>query len=114
MKQKSKPAIKRVRGRVVRTDEMVELESSHPAQLTLFQTFLPDDPRAGEYSNTIELWDAVPKYFSSSTRMAQSRKAGAYLPVLRHDFEHHRQWYTVEITPARIVGRVPGGCGKSL
>jgi hypothetical protein len=30
------------------------------ATAALFQTFLPDDER---YSNTIDLYDAIPKYF---------------------------------------------------
>ena len=34
-----------------------------PQQLQLFQTFLPDDDE--RYSNTIELYDAIPKYFTN-------------------------------------------------
>jgi hypothetical protein len=92
-------------GRNVGTGKTITLTKTHPAQLSLFQTFLPDDRQSGEYSNTIELYDAIPKYFSSSKRMAELRKADIYLPVLRHDFEHNKKWYTVEITPARLIDK---------
>ena len=102
-KSTSKPPATRVRGRNVGTGEVVSLTKTQPAQLSLFQTFLPEDKQSGEYSNTIELYDAIPKYFSSPNRMAQMRQGGIYLPVLRHDFDHNKMGYTVEITPARLI-----------
>jgi hypothetical protein len=52
----------------------VTLQKTQPPQLTLWQTFFPSDPRNKDkdaYSNTAELYDAVPKYFSSKKRMAE-------------------------------------------
>jgi hypothetical protein len=49
---------------------LVTLERTHPKQLALFQTFVSDEDR---YSNTIELYDAVPKYFSNPKLMASLR-----------------------------------------
>ena len=49
---------------------IVTLERTHPRQLALFQTFVSDEDR---YSNTIELYDAVPKYFSNPKLMASLR-----------------------------------------
>jgi hypothetical protein len=52
----------RVKGKDINGKTMT-LVRTHPEQLSLFQTFLPDNET--KYSNTIELYDAVPKYFSS-------------------------------------------------
>ncbi len=48
-----------VRGKDIK-GAVVVLSKTQPQQLSLFQTFLPDDER---YSNTIDLYDAIPKYF---------------------------------------------------
>ena len=65
---------------------LVVLTKTHPEQLVLFQTFLSDedDHRHSDekYSNTIELYDAVPKYFSNPRLMERMRKEGKYLPML--------------------------------
>jgi hypothetical protein len=73
--------------------------------LTLWQTFFPSDPRHKDqdaYSNTAELYDAVPKYFSSKKRMAEQRRDGQFLSSLKHDFRHKDKHYLVKITPPRI------------
>src|SRR5712692_9292317 len=59
--------------------QMVILERTQPRQLSLFQTFLSDEER---YSNTIDLYDALPKYFSNHTIMRSLRKSGLYLGCL--------------------------------
>ena len=87
-------------GRDVATGRVVTFTKTTPAQLSLFQTFLDDD--SDPYSNTIEFYDVVPKYFASKQRMATLRKDGMYLPTLTHDFRYNDSWYTVEITPARL------------
>src|SRR5437867_13338966 len=67
----------RVKGKDI-NGQVVTLERTQPRQLSLFQTFLSDEER---YSNTIELYDAVPKYFSNHKIMASMREGGKYLPV---------------------------------
>ena len=89
--------------------KVVTLEKCQPRQLSLFRTFVPDD---GKYSNTIELYDAIPKYFASTKEMeakrmigrdkATGRVKGEYLQVLERQFKHKGENYTVSITPARI------------
>jgi hypothetical protein len=49
-----------------------------------------------------ELYDAVPKYFSSKKRMAEQRRDGQFLSSLKHDFRHKDKHYLVKITPPRI------------
>jgi len=89
----------RVKGKNVH-GQVVVLTRSKPEQLGLFQTFVPEDEE--KYSNTIELYDAVPKYFSHTRGMAALRESGKYLPILDREFEHRGEVYKVQIHPARI------------
>jgi hypothetical protein len=75
----------------------ITLARSRPLQLQLFQTFLPEDQ--DKYSNTIELYDAIPKYFPSK-HMGARRIHGTYLPILTRSFEHKSEAYKLEIRPA--------------
>ena len=92
----------RVTGIDVGQGTAVTLQKSTPTQLTLWQTFLPGDPKTEDYSNTVELYDAVPKYFASKKRMAEQRKDGRFLNSLKQPFRHKGKDYVVKITPARI------------
>jgi len=57
-----------------------------------------------KYSNTIELYDAIPKYFWG--RIASNdRIAGRFLNILKRNFEFRGKAYTVKITPARLMDR---------
>ena len=89
----------RVKGKDI-NGQVVTLERTQPRQLSLFQTFLSDEER---YSNTIELYDAVPKYFSNHKIMAAMREGGKYLPVLKREFEHKGDTYILHIRPARLL-----------
>jgi hypothetical protein len=83
----------------------VILQKTQPPQLTLWQTFFPSDPHRKDqdvYSNTAELYDAVPKYFSSKKRMAEQRRDGQFLSSLKHHFRHKDKHYLVKINLARI------------
>jgi hypothetical protein len=80
--------------------EEITLARSRPQQLRLFQTFLPEDQ--DKYSNTIELYDAIPKYFPSK-HMGSRRIHGTYLPILTRSFEHKSEAYKMEVRPARLA-----------
>lgn len=95
-------ALERVTGRDITQNKVVTLEKTYPKQLTLWQTYLPGDEDADDYSNTVELYDAVPKYFASKQRMAQLRKEGQFLTSLKRSFKHRGILYHVTIKPARI------------
>ena len=73
----------RVEGKDIRGN-VVTLKRTNPAQLSLFQTFIPDDDK---YSNTIELYDAIPKYYPIK-HMAPLRIGDTFLRVLTREFEH--------------------------
>jgi hypothetical protein len=66
----------------------------------LFQTFLSDEER---YSNTIELYNAVPQYFSNHKIMTSMRKSGQYFPILKRTFEHKGETYVLYVRRARIM-----------
>lgn len=82
------------------------LHCTHPAQYDLFgHVVASDNPQYAQedgYSNTIELYDAIPKYVPSTSRMGVLRENGIYLKTLRRKFQHGNRSYGVEITPARI------------
>ena len=72
-------------------------------QLSLFQNFLcnSDDER-DRLSNTIELWDGVPKYYVSRHKMRAMRSKDGNLPTLEREFEYRKRVFTITIQPARI------------
>ena len=80
---------------------IVTLTRTQPYQLSLFQTFLPDDPR---YSNSIEFFDAAPKFFPAKHQEAL-RVNGTFLPNLERAFEHRGQSFQMILRPARLTDR---------
>ena len=90
-------------GRDVGTGKVLTLIKTQPPQLSLFQTFIPEDN--DHYSNTIELYDAIPRYFSSKKLMAELRQGGVFLKSLKRRFKHKDEWYELIIKPARLVDK---------
>jgi hypothetical protein len=88
-----------VKGKDIR-GKLVTLERTTPAQLSLFQTFLPPDE--DKYSNTIELYDAIPKYYPRK-HMGPLRIEDTFLRALNREFEHRGEAFKLTIRPARIV-----------
>jgi hypothetical protein len=58
-----------------------------------------------QYSNTIELYDAIPKYFWGRIS-SKDRIGGRFLNILRREFEFRKRAFTVKITPARLEDRM--------
>ena len=72
-------------------------------QINLFQDFLYNSPaEQDQFSNTIELWDAVPKYFIDKRRQEKIREKGL-LPTATRNFIFKDQHFIVKIRPARIT-----------
>lgn len=72
-------------------------------QLDLFQGFYPQgDISQDDLSNAIELWDALPKYATSSRKMTQMRTKEGFLDIIEHTFIHKGQSYNVKISPALV------------
>lgn len=77
-------------------------EAFEGRQLDLFRDFLCNTNQEREaLSNTIELWDAIPKYQVSRRRQSTLRKEGV-LPSYKCEFIHKKTTYTLRIRPARL------------
>jgi hypothetical protein len=87
-----------VEGRDIR-GKLVTLKRSSPEQLSLFQTFLPAEDK---YSNTIELYDAIPKYYPAK-HMHDMRVNDTFLPHMEREFEHKGSAYKLTISPGRVI-----------
>lgn len=72
------------------------------SQLELFRTFLCNPKEEDYLSNTIELWDAVPKYAVNRKMQAKIRSDGGMLEEITANFIHRGQSYQMTLIPARI------------
>lgn len=70
-------------------------EQTQPVQLTLFQLLEPENR---QYSNTVEIYDFLPKEFLGKA----PRVADAYLPRLEREFECRGVRYLMKLDPARV------------
>jgi hypothetical protein len=70
-------------------------------QFELFSDFLGDP---SDLSNTIELWDAIPKYAVSARRQAALRDEKGRLAVHEYVFKHRDKLCRIELQPASIKG----------
>jgi hypothetical protein len=78
--------------------ELIPPNGSASIQYNLFAYFTDD---SGDLSNSIELWDAIPKY-CDKRRLSQLRDENGKLDVLVHHFELRGVKYTVEVDPTTI------------
>lgn len=73
-----------------------DYEQTHPEQLSLFELLLPEEKK---FSNTIELYDFIPKYHWGKVQ----RIDGEFLRSLNREFECRGKRYKVKIDPAKIT-----------
>ena len=78
--------------------KLEEYEHSKPSQLSLFEFMQPAERR---YSNTIELYDFMPKYHWGKVE----RINGEFLRSLDREFECRGVKYKIEVAPAVIKDR---------
>jgi hypothetical protein len=78
--------------------DLDEYESSFPVQMRLFEFIQPEER---QYSNTIELYDFMPKYHWGRSE----RINGKFLESLEREFECRGRKYKIVIEPARIKGK---------
>ncbi|MFQ5544138.1 MAG: hypothetical protein ACE5FY_07290 [Nitrospiria bacterium] len=72
-------------------------EQTQSIQYNLFTQFFGEDKKL---SNTIELWDGVPKYFVSKQAQMKTRDEKGNLPLLKKDFEYKGVRCRVVIQPS--------------
>jgi hypothetical protein len=78
-----------------------EYAATTPQQMTLFQ-FIDLTPQEQQrYSNTIELYDFMPKYHWGKLE----RIGGKFLDALEREFECRGIKYKIKVTPARIADK---------
>ncbi len=78
-----------------KTKRLVEYKQEKPIQLTLFEMLLPGEQ---PYSNTVELYDFIPKYHWGKVE----RVNGMFLKSLEREFECRGSRYSVTIQPASL------------
>jgi len=86
-----------------------EFKVSNIKQYDLFSTFY--GPEEG-LSNSIELWDHIPKYFVTEEHQATLRTAEGFLPTLKRSFKIAGVDWSMEIQPAQI--QMPDGSEKAF
>lgn len=75
-----------------------DYDQSKPVQLTLFELLLPNER---EFSNTVELYDFIPKYHWGKVQRINDK----FLDSLEREFECRGVKYKVKIRPASIEDR---------
>jgi len=82
----------------VKTNKLSHIPSSQ--QFDLFSSFWGKN--VADLSNTIELWDAIPKYSFTARRQNKARDEKGRLSVYSYDFLYSKRACRVEIQPASI------------
>lgn len=75
-----------------------DYDRSKPLQLTLFEMLLPSER---EFSNTVELYDFIPKYHWGKVQRINNK----FLDSLEREFECRGVKYKVKIRPASVEDR---------
>ena len=84
-----------------------KLEKINPdksVQLNMFELL---DPSHKDYSNSIELYDTMPKYHIGGVEREKGKKVES-LPILTREFIHRSKHYKIDIAPAPIVDKKSG------
>ena len=83
--------------------DLPAIDAFSSVQLDLFQSFLCNtEAERDRLSNTIELWDSIPKYSLSQQAMNRVRTKEGLLPRLEKSFEYKNKEYKIRITAAII------------
>jgi hypothetical protein len=69
-------------------------------QLDLWSQFVAND--ASEVSNTVEIWESIPKYFFTPAQIKKLRTSAGHADPVKWNYEHNGNFFTVKIQPALI------------
>jgi hypothetical protein len=78
--------------------QLQDFSASYPEQMKLFEFIQPAER---QYSNTIELYDFMPKYHWGKSERINDK----FLESLEREFECRNVKYKIEVSPARIKGK---------
>lgn len=98
----SKDASKRKKLPVSKAEDFPGESSFSNRQLDIFQNFYTTNELKDSSSNSIELWDSIPKYSISRKAMAEMRDANGYLGIYKTEFHHRGAKFDISIHPALI------------
>ena len=88
----------------VSTNNKVDSRAFQSPQIDIFQTFLCNTNAERDHlSNTIELWDSLPKYSISRQEMTKRRTPDGFLRLLTINFRFRGQSLSIVIQPAKIM-----------
>lgn len=83
--------------------DKISSKSFNSKQITVYQFIMANtDVEKLRLSNTIKLWDCIPKYFLDKKKQSQLRKDGI-LPTIEKDFKFEKNWFKVTLRPARLT-----------
>lgn len=100
-------------GKEINSSDLNARQHFKDNQLSLFQEFLCNtEEEQSRFSNSIELWDAVPRYSVSRRAMAMMRDASGNLPLQQLEFEYRQTKFNVSIQPALIEQKDKNGKPK--
>ncbi|NBV07287.1 MAG: hypothetical protein EBS06_08675 [Proteobacteria bacterium] len=80
--------------------DLVEYKQTQPEQLKLFES-------EESYSNTIELYDSMPKYYFGGVEREKGKNVDS-LPILNREFMHRKRSYKLSISPAAVQDKKTG------
>jgi len=80
--------------------DLVEYKQTQPEQLRLFES-------EESYSNTIELYDLMPKYQFGGVKREKGKTVDS-LPILNREFMHRKRSYKLSISPAAVQDKKTG------
>lgn len=84
-------------------DDLLPSTTQKSPQLDIFQSFLCNtNDEKDKLSNTIELWDSIPKYAITQQAMNKMRIKEGYLPILERKFTYKGDEYLIKVSPALI------------
>lgn len=72
----------------------------HPVQYDLFSSFFGDKNQ--DWSNTIEFWDAIPKYSFTARQQVSLRNQDGTITTQKVEFKYRDSWFVMELQPASI------------
>lgn len=98
-----------------RAPKKIEPSAMHNNQMSLFQSFLCNTTEErNQLSNTIALWDSIPRFSVSRQAMTKMRSAEGRLRMLKLDFQYQGDPWRVVITPARFEAEDPDRPGETM
>jgi len=80
--------------------DLIEYKQTQPEQLKLFES-------EEKYSNTIELYDSMPKYYFGGVEREKGKNVDS-LPILNREFVHRKRNYKLSISPAAVQDKKTG------